>query len=88
MCGRITLTTPAELTCDAALQQVDGVAWLPIAGVGATTYLAVDRPVRVALTVPDGVGTGAWQELSKLIGSTLRAGPVCSDGRPVPVDGG
>ena len=62
--------------------------WLPIDGAGATTYLAVDRPVRVALTVPDGTGTGPWQELSRIVAATLPERPICEQGVLVPVDGG
>jgi hypothetical protein len=80
--------TPQELTCSAPLQVVDGVAWLPLIGSGATTYLAVDRAVRIALTVPDGSTTGPWQEMSKIIGATLPARDICSNGEPVPPDGG
>ena len=80
--------TPQELTCSAPLQVVDGVAWLPLVGAGATTYLAVDRAVRIALTVPDGTTTGPWQQMSKLIAATLPARDICSNGEPVPPDGG
>jgi len=85
---RCGVPTPEELTCSSPVQVVDGVAWLPIPGSGGTTYLAVDRPVRVALTVPDGVSTGPWQEMSKIVGSTLTEREICSDGVPVPPDGG
>jgi hypothetical protein len=85
---RCGVPTPEELTCSSPVQVVDGVAWLPIPGSGGTTYLAVDRPVRVALTVPDGVSTGPWQEMSKIVGSTLTEREICSDGAPVPPDGG
>jgi hypothetical protein len=85
---RCGVPTPQELTCSSPVQVVDGVAWLPIPGSGGITYLAVDRPVRVALTVPDGTSTGPWQELSKIIGGTLTERPICTDGVPVPPDGG
>ncbi len=85
---RCGVPTPQELTCSSPVQVVDGVAWLPIPGSGGITYLAVDRPVRVALTVPDGVSTGPWQEMSKIVGSTLTERPICTDGVPVPPDGG
>jgi hypothetical protein len=80
--------TPQELTCSAPVQVVDGVAWLPLTGSGATTYLAVDRAVRVALTVPDGTSTGPWQEMSKIIGAALPARDICVDGEPVTPEGG
>ena len=84
---RCGVPTPQELTCSSPVQVVDGVAWLPIPGSGGTTYLAADRPVRVALTVPDGVSTGPWQEMSKIVGSTLTEREICADGVPVPPDG-
>ncbi len=85
---RCGLPTPQELTCSASIQQVDRVAWLPLPGSGATTYLAVDRSVRVALTIPDSeTSTGPWQELSKIIAGTLPARPICANGVPVPVTG-
>ena len=80
--------TPQELTCSAAVQVVDGVTWLPLYGSGVTTYLAVDRPVRVALTIPDGTSTGPWQDMSKIIGATLAQRPICVDGVPATPDGG
>ncbi len=80
--------TPQELTCSAAVQVVDGVTWLPLYGSGVTTYLAVDRPVRVALTIPDGMSTGPWQDMSKIIGATLAQRPICVDGVPATPDGG
>jgi hypothetical protein len=80
--------TPQELTCSAPVQVVNGVAWLPLTGAGSTTYLAVDRAVRVALTVPDGTSTGPWQEMSRIIGATLPARDICVDGEPVTPDGG
>jgi hypothetical protein len=85
---RCGVPTPQELTCSSPVQVVDGVAWLPIPGSGGTTYLAVDRPVRVALTVPDGTSTGPWQDMSKIVGRTLAERPICADGVPVPPDGG
>jgi hypothetical protein len=86
---RCGLPTPAELTCAAPVQVVDGVAWLPLYGDdGSITYLAADRAVRVALTVPQGTSTGPWQQMSQLIGSTLAVREICVDGQLVPPDGG
>jgi hypothetical protein len=85
---RCGLPTPQELTCSASIQQVDQVAWLPLAGSGATTYLAVDRSVRVALTIPDTeTNTGPWQQMSQIIAATLPVRPICENGVPVPVTG-
>jgi hypothetical protein len=83
---RCGLPTPAELTCSASIQQANGVAWLPLAGQGTTSYIAVDRSVRIALTVPDGTGTGPWQEISNLVAATLPERPICVDGVLVPTD--
>ncbi len=85
---RCGIPTPAELTCSAGVQVVDGVTWLPLTGQGATTYLVVDRSVRVALTVPDNLtSTGPWQEMSKTVAGALPARAICADGVPIPADG-
>lgn len=68
---RCGLNQPAELTPTAQLRQVDKVAWLPIEGDGASTWYTVDRTVFVALTVPDGTGTGALQTISELVADVL-----------------
>ena len=84
---RCGVPTPHELTCSAAVQVVDGVTWLPLVGDGSTTYLVVDRAVRVALTVPDGTNTGPWQETSKIVARTLPRRAICSGGLPIPAAG-
>ena len=85
---RCGIPTPAELTCSAPVQVVDGVTWLPLSGQGATTFLVVDRSVRVALTVPDSVTTtGPWQEMSKTVTRALPARAICAGGVPIPADG-
>ena len=85
---RCGVPTPAELTCTAALQEVDGVAWLPVSTGPDTTYFLVDRSVRVALTVPGSVSTtGPWQAASTLIAATLPEREVCRGGVPLPADG-
>jgi hypothetical protein len=84
---RCGVPTPTELTCSSALQVVDGVSWLQISGTGQTTYLAADRPVRIALTLPDGSGTAAIQDVSRVIAGTTAAQPVCSNGTLTPVQG-
>ena len=77
---RCGITDPAELTCSAALTVLNGVAWLPLTGDGATTYVAVDRAQRVAVTVPDDVGIGVVQALSNTVRATLDERAVCVDG--------
>ena len=68
---RCGLAKPAELTPTAQLKLVSTVNWLPIEGAGAFTWYTVDRPVYIALTVPDGTGTGAIQVMSETIASAL-----------------
>lgn len=96
---RCGLPTPAELTCSSQLTAVSGanglagVLWLQLSEGGQTTYLAADRPVRIALTLPDGAGSAAIQDLSAVIAgtmpSTARAdGKLCTGGRlPATQDG-
>lgn len=84
---RCGLPTPAELTCSASLQVVDGVAWLQFSEIGQTTYLAADRSVRIAVTVPDGSGTGELQQVSDVIAATLPARQPCRSGVLLPTDG-
>jgi Protein of unknown function (DUF3515) len=73
---RCGLPRPDELTPTAQLREVSGVRWLPLPGDGATTWVVVDRPVYVALTVPAGAGTGPLQEVTATIADTLAATPV------------
>lgn len=89
---RCGLPTPAELTCSSALTQVSnangqpGVQWLQLSEGGQTTYLAADRPVRIALTLPDGAGTGTIQQISSVISGIMPStagadGNVCTAGK-------
>ncbi|PWW55358.1 DUF3515 domain-containing protein [Actinokineospora spheciospongiae] len=73
---RCGLSKPGELTPTAQLRVVSGVQWLPVEGTGASTWFAVDRPVYVALTLPDGLGTGPLQTVSEVVGRVLPAQPV------------
>jgi hypothetical protein len=62
------------------------VEWLRTASAASVTYLAVDRPVRVAVTVPDSAGIGPVQQLSELIGRTLPERDVCAANGVIPAD--
>nr|WP_143219233.1 DUF3515 domain-containing protein [Actinokineospora bangkokensis] len=73
---RCGLNKPPELTPTSQLRVISGVQWLPVEGDGATTWFAVDRGVYVALTLPDGVGTGPVQTVSEIVGRVLPAQPV------------
>jgi hypothetical protein len=73
---RCGLPRPAELTPTAALREISGVKWLVLPGDAAATWYAVDRPVYVAVTVPEDAGTGPLQDLSATIRATLPTQPV------------
>lgn len=70
---RCGLAKPAELVPTAQLRLISKVNWLPIEGDGATTWYTVDRPVYVAVTIPEDAGTGVIQELSETIATAVPA---------------
>ncbi|MER6990451.1 DUF3515 domain-containing protein [Saccharopolyspora hirsuta] len=73
---RCGIDAPAELTPTSQLVDVSGVSWLEINQGGDTSWLAVDRPVYVALSVPGGTGTGPLQDLSAILREKLPKQPV------------
>jgi uncharacterized protein DUF3515 len=78
---RCGLDRPAELTRTATLLDVSGVRWLRLAGDGINTWVAVDRPVYVALTFGDAAGTGPLQDVSAAITAALPAQRVQPGGQ-------
>lgn len=71
---RCGLDRPPELTRTSSLRQINGVQWLHVpdeSGPSATWYV-VDRPVHLALTVPEGTGTGTLQRMSDLADEHLK----------------
>lgn len=84
---RCGLERPAEFDQAAALQVVDQVQWFEVSGaqegIEASTWFAVDRPVYVALTVPNGSGPTPLQDISAAIAETLPQ----QDIDPAPVEG-
>jgi hypothetical protein len=70
---RCGLGKPAEYRPTAQLRRIDKVNWLPVEGEGATTWYTVDRPVYIALTIPDDAGTGVVQEMSETIAEAIPA---------------
>jgi hypothetical protein len=70
---RCGLPKPSEYTPTTQLRVVSKVNWLPVEGDGASTWYTVDRPVFVALTIPDDAGTGVVQEMSETIAKVLPA---------------
>lgn len=70
---RCGLGRPAELQPTASLRLISKVNWLPVEGDGATTWYTADRPVYIALTIPEDAGTGVVQEMSETIAKAVPA---------------
>ena len=74
------LPRPAELTPTSALLEVNGVRWLQLddglPDPVQVSYIAVDRPVYVALTTPVDAGSAPLQHLSDVVRETLPATAV------------
>lgn len=90
---RCGLPNPASFTCSALLSVVNRVAWFQLDSTDGTTFVAMDRAVRVAVTLPTGVGVSALQEVAVVVAATLpgTAGPdgaVCRQGVLPPPAGG
>ncbi|MGX6512044.1 DUF3515 domain-containing protein [Rhodococcus sp. SJ-2] len=84
---RCGLERPAEFDQAAALQVIDGVQWFEVSGaaqgIDASTWYAVDRPVYVALTVPNGSGPTPLQDISAAVIDVLPQHEI----DPAPVEG-
>ncbi len=72
---RCGLDRPLEFNRASPLQVVNGVQWFQVRDeVGKVgTWFAVDRETYIALTVPDGSGAGAIQNISDIISAQLPA---------------
>jgi hypothetical protein len=68
---RCGLPRPAELTATSPLIVINGVSWLELSQPDRETFIAVDRPVYVALTVPAGLGSGPVQTVSDTVRAAL-----------------
>ncbi|MBV9013036.1 MAG: DUF3515 domain-containing protein [Pseudonocardiales bacterium] len=76
---RCGLARPAELTPTSRLLDVSGVQFLEIpapetgreTGRETNSWVAVDRPVYVAVALPPASGSGPLQQLATVIGNTL-----------------
>lgn len=75
---RCGLDRPAEFTVGSPLQMVDDVQWLRLEDPDTrrSTWVSVDRPVYVALTLPAGSGPAPIQALSGVIARTMPAMPI------------
>jgi Protein of unknown function (DUF3515) len=70
---RCGLDRPEEFVVGSPIQVVDAVQWFELADQGRSTWFAVDRPVYIALTLPQGSGPTPIQEISDVIAKSLPA---------------
>lgn len=72
---RCGLPAPPTFVVGVGLQAVNEVQWFnepdPDPAVTSSTWVAVDRPEFVAVTLPEGSGTGPIQDLSDAITSSM-----------------
>ena len=75
---RCGVDPPAEFVVGVPLQLVDDVQWFRLTDTEGrrSTWVAVDRPVYVALTLPDGSGPTPIQVISEVIARTMPAVPI------------
>ncbi|WP_255413001.1 DUF3515 domain-containing protein [Mycobacterium hubeiense] len=75
---RCGLDRPADFVVGVPLQLVDAVQWFEAKDPtgGRSTWFAVDRPVYVALTLPQGSGPTPIQQISDVITTTMPAEPI------------
>ncbi|MCW1959400.1 MAG: DUF3515 domain-containing protein [Mycobacterium sp.] len=75
---RCGLDRPAEFVVGAPIQMVDQVQWFQLQDNGSarSTWLCVDRPAYVALTLPAGSGPTPIQTMSEVIDRTMPAIPI------------
>lgn len=74
---RCGLPAPQGFEIGTALTEVNDVQWFnesdPVAEVTDSTWVAVDRPVYVAITLPEDSGTGPIQAVSDTLKETMEA---------------
>lgn len=72
---RCGLPAPPTFQVGTTLQEVNGVQWFnepdPDPAVTSSTWVAVDRAEYVAVTLPEGSGSGPIQDLSDTLTATL-----------------
>jgi hypothetical protein len=68
---RCGLDRPVELTATSRLLEISGVQLLELPGPASSTWVVVDRPVYVAVTLPAGVGSGPLQQIAEAVRETL-----------------
>lgn len=74
---RCGLPAPQGFEVGTSLTEVNDVQWFneadPVAEVTDSTWVAVDRPVYVAITLPEDSGTGPIQAVSDTLKETMEA---------------
>ena len=70
---RCGLERPVDFVAGAPLQVVDDVDWFRIGDEGRSTWITVDRPVYIALTLPDGSGPSPIQLISTAVAKAMPA---------------
>jgi Protein of unknown function (DUF3515) len=73
---RCGLDRPTDFVVGSPIQGVDSVQWFQIAEQGRSTWFVVDRPVYVALTLPQGSEPTPIQKISEVIVKSLPAKPI------------
>lgn len=77
---RCGLDRPVDFVISSPLQVVDEVQWFragsDVTDAGRTTWITVDRPVYVALTLPEGSGPTPIQLISRAITESMKATPL------------
>ncbi len=75
---RCGLDRPAEFVVGAPIQLVNQVQWFRLEDADSrrSTWLCVDRPVYLALTLPDGSGPAPIQTMSDIVERTMPAVPI------------
>lgn len=73
---RCGVDRPLEFVVGSPLQVVDEVQWFRVMDEERSTWFVVDRPVYVALTLPQGSGPTPIQEISRVVAKSLSAKAV------------
>lgn len=77
---RCGLDRPVDFVTSSPLQLVDEVQWFQagsdVSDAGRTTWITVDRPAYVALTLPDASGPTPIQLISRAVASAMKATPL------------
>jgi hypothetical protein len=73
---RCGLEPPVDFVAGTPVQVVDDVDWFRIGDEGRSTWITVDRPVYIALTLPDGSGPSPIQSISTAVAKAMPAVPI------------